>query len=300
MNEDVLADIQNHADCWGHYHTGGVPGRNEIDGTQTLDYPKIMRAIVATGYQGYVGQEFVPKRPDALKSLQQAVTICDVLAAGTFPDTEEVEAVAAPPRLPLFPVSQRKGDSPLVKRFLAPATSPVAVAGASPSATHAALLRGHGLTHRSIGRVHGRIGIRSIAAPVAAHAAITTAPAWGRLTGRTATAAAIAGRHRATRVAAPVAGRATTAAPSVRAATAAPVPPSCRCRIGHHHPRHQQHRRQHEYPSHDTSSLEKRVTYGNRANRANATHGNSSHPGLAGKVPRFFPRKVPTKRRGQC
>ncbi len=78
MNEDVLADIPNHADCWGHYHTGGVPGRGEIDGTQTLDYAKIMRAIADTGYSGYVGQEFVPKRPDALKSLQQAVTICDV------------------------------------------------------------------------------------------------------------------------------------------------------------------------------------------------------------------------------
>jgi hydroxypyruvate isomerase len=78
MKEDVLADIQNHADCWGHYHTGGTPGRNEIDGTQTLDYPRLMRAIVATGYQGYVGQEFVPKQADALKSLEQAVGICDV------------------------------------------------------------------------------------------------------------------------------------------------------------------------------------------------------------------------------
>jgi hydroxypyruvate isomerase len=78
MKEDVLTDIQKHADCWGHYHTGGMPGRNEIDDTQTLDYPKLMRAIVDTGYRGYVGQEFVPKRPDALKSLEQAVGICDV------------------------------------------------------------------------------------------------------------------------------------------------------------------------------------------------------------------------------
>jgi hydroxypyruvate isomerase len=78
MKEDVLADIQNHADCWGHYHTGGVPGRHEIDDTQTLDYPKLMRAIVATGFSGYVGQEFNPARPDALKSLEQGVTICDV------------------------------------------------------------------------------------------------------------------------------------------------------------------------------------------------------------------------------
>lgn len=78
MKEDVLADIQKHADCWGHYHTGGVPGRNEIDETQTLDYRTLMRAIVASGYTGYVGQEFIPKRPDALKSLEQAVAICDV------------------------------------------------------------------------------------------------------------------------------------------------------------------------------------------------------------------------------
>ena len=75
---DVLADITRHADCWGHYHTGGLPGRNEIDNTQTLDYARIMRAIVATGYTGYVGQEFIPKRDDALKSLAEAVAICDV------------------------------------------------------------------------------------------------------------------------------------------------------------------------------------------------------------------------------
>lgn len=78
MKEDPLADIKNHADCWGHYHTGGLPGRNEIDETQTLDYRVLMQAIVASGYTGYVGQEFIPKRPDALKSLEQAVAICDV------------------------------------------------------------------------------------------------------------------------------------------------------------------------------------------------------------------------------
>ena len=78
MKEDVLADIRNHADCIAHYHTGGMPGRHEIDKTQKLDYPKIMRAILDTGYTGYVGQEFVPSRPDGLKSLEQAVGICDV------------------------------------------------------------------------------------------------------------------------------------------------------------------------------------------------------------------------------
>ena len=78
MKEDILADIQNHSDCFAHYHTGGVPGRNEIDSTQTLDFRKIMQAIVRTGYTGYVGHEFIPKQPDAINSLKQAVKICDV------------------------------------------------------------------------------------------------------------------------------------------------------------------------------------------------------------------------------
>jgi hydroxypyruvate isomerase len=78
MKEDVIKDVKEHHDCWGHFHTGGVPGRNEIDDTQTLPYTKIMEAIVATGYKGYVAQEFVPKRKDAMKSLEQAVQICDV------------------------------------------------------------------------------------------------------------------------------------------------------------------------------------------------------------------------------
>lgn len=78
MKEDVLADIRKHADCWGHYHTGGMPGRNEIDTTQTLDYAQLMQAILDTGYTGYVGQEFIPKNDDALQSLRQAVALCDV------------------------------------------------------------------------------------------------------------------------------------------------------------------------------------------------------------------------------
>ena len=61
-----------------HYHTGGVPGRHEIDETQEINYPAIMRAIVDTGYTGYVAQEFVPKRPDFIASLKQGVQICDV------------------------------------------------------------------------------------------------------------------------------------------------------------------------------------------------------------------------------
>jgi hydroxypyruvate isomerase len=61
----------------GHFHTGGVPGRNEIDETQTLNYPAIMKVIVETKYDGWVAHEFIPKR-DPLTSLAQAVKICDV------------------------------------------------------------------------------------------------------------------------------------------------------------------------------------------------------------------------------
>ncbi len=74
---DVIATIKEYKDCIGHYHTAGVPGRNEIDETQELYYPPIMKAIVETGFKGYVGQEFIPKK-DPLTSLTEAVEICDV------------------------------------------------------------------------------------------------------------------------------------------------------------------------------------------------------------------------------
>jgi hydroxypyruvate isomerase len=78
MEGDVIATIRANHEYFAHYHTGGVPGRAEIDDTQELNYPAIMRAIVETGFQGYVAQEFVPKRPDVLASLRQGVRICDV------------------------------------------------------------------------------------------------------------------------------------------------------------------------------------------------------------------------------
>ncbi len=77
MEGDIIRTIQTYKDYIGHYHTGGNPGRNEIDDTQELYYPAIMRAIVETGFKGYVAHEFVPKR-DPLTSLTQAVQICDV------------------------------------------------------------------------------------------------------------------------------------------------------------------------------------------------------------------------------
>ena len=78
MEGDVIATIRKHHKYIGHYHTGGVPGRNEIDETQELYYPAIMKAIVETGFKGFVAQEFIPKRPDKLASLKQGVGICDV------------------------------------------------------------------------------------------------------------------------------------------------------------------------------------------------------------------------------
>jgi hydroxypyruvate isomerase len=77
MEGDVIDTIQENIDYISHFHTGGVPGRGEIDETQELNYKRICEAIADTGYQGYVGQEFVPKR-DPLASLEQAVRICDV------------------------------------------------------------------------------------------------------------------------------------------------------------------------------------------------------------------------------
>jgi len=78
MEGDVIHTIRDHHRWFAHYHTGGVPGRNEIDDTQELYYPAIMRAIADTGYSGFVAQEFIPKRPDPLASLKQAVGICSV------------------------------------------------------------------------------------------------------------------------------------------------------------------------------------------------------------------------------
>ena len=78
MEGDLIRTIRDNAECIGHYHTGGNPGRNEIDDTQEICYPAVMRAIVQTGYQGFVGQEFVPAGPDPLASLERCVRICDV------------------------------------------------------------------------------------------------------------------------------------------------------------------------------------------------------------------------------
>jgi len=77
MEGDVIATIREFKDYIGHYHTGGVPGRHEIDETQELQYKTICQAIVDTGFEGYLAQEFIPER-DPLTSLAQAARICDV------------------------------------------------------------------------------------------------------------------------------------------------------------------------------------------------------------------------------
>jgi hydroxypyruvate isomerase len=77
MDGDIIRTIRNNHDYIGHYHTGGVPGRHELDDTQELNWAAVCRAIAETGFKGYVAHEFVPTR-DPLKSLGEAVALCDV------------------------------------------------------------------------------------------------------------------------------------------------------------------------------------------------------------------------------
>lgn len=75
---DVIRTIKENHQYIAHYHTAGVPGRHEIDETQELNYPAIMKAILGTGFKGYVAQEFIPLNKDKAGSLKAAVRICDV------------------------------------------------------------------------------------------------------------------------------------------------------------------------------------------------------------------------------
>jgi hydroxypyruvate isomerase len=78
MEGDVIATIRKYAKYISHYHTAGVPGRHEIDETQELNYPAIMKAIAGTGFKGFVAQEFIPTQADKIASLKKAVEICDI------------------------------------------------------------------------------------------------------------------------------------------------------------------------------------------------------------------------------
>ncbi len=78
MHGDVISRIREHRDYIAHVHTAGVPGRNEIDETQELNYPALMQALLDIGYKGFVGQEFIPSREDKVASLADGVRRCDV------------------------------------------------------------------------------------------------------------------------------------------------------------------------------------------------------------------------------
>ena len=77
MEGDLIRTIRDQHEYLGHFHTGGVPGRHELDQTQEVNWPAVCRAIVDTGFSGYLAHEFVPTR-DPLTSLREAVTLCDV------------------------------------------------------------------------------------------------------------------------------------------------------------------------------------------------------------------------------
>lgn len=78
MEGDIIATIRRYQDYIAHYHTGGVPGRHEINDDQELNYRPIMRAIVQTGYDGYVAQEFIPTYEDKMAALREGIEICTV------------------------------------------------------------------------------------------------------------------------------------------------------------------------------------------------------------------------------
>ena len=78
MHGDIIRNIRRYHEFIGHYHTAGNPGRGELDDNQELNYPPIMRAILETGYQGYVAQEFIPTSDTPIESLRQAYELCNV------------------------------------------------------------------------------------------------------------------------------------------------------------------------------------------------------------------------------
>ena len=78
MNGDVIRRIKHYKDIIGHYHTAGCPGRGEIDDTQEINYPPILKTILDTGYEGYVAQEFIPTWKNPIDSLRHAAEVCDI------------------------------------------------------------------------------------------------------------------------------------------------------------------------------------------------------------------------------
>lgn len=78
MNGDIIRRIRQYKDVIGHYHTAGNPGRAEMDETQEINYPPILEEIIATGYEGFVAQEFIPEWDDPLVALRHAAQLCDI------------------------------------------------------------------------------------------------------------------------------------------------------------------------------------------------------------------------------
>jgi hydroxypyruvate isomerase len=76
MEGNIMATIEKYKDYIAHYHTGGVPGRNEIDETQELNYRAICAMIHETGFRGYVAQEFIPTWDNPMEALAKAIKIC--------------------------------------------------------------------------------------------------------------------------------------------------------------------------------------------------------------------------------
>ncbi len=77
MDGDLLRRIQQYKEWIGHVHTAGNPGRGELDDQQEINFAACMQALLKTGYQGYVGHEFIPTR-ESMRGLVQAVSLCDV------------------------------------------------------------------------------------------------------------------------------------------------------------------------------------------------------------------------------
>ena len=78
MEGNLIETIKKNKDVIGHYHTAGVPGRKDLDDAQEINYPAVMRAILETGFKGYVAHEFTPQKNDKMESLRDATRVCDV------------------------------------------------------------------------------------------------------------------------------------------------------------------------------------------------------------------------------
>jgi hydroxypyruvate isomerase len=78
MNGDIIRRIRQYKEYIGHYHTAGNPGRGELDETQEINYPAVMRAILETGFDGFVAQEFIPTWKDPVAALRHSAQVCDV------------------------------------------------------------------------------------------------------------------------------------------------------------------------------------------------------------------------------